>query len=185
MVYNYYYLDRDYRTVGPIFEEAIPTHGITGETLMWRQGLEKWTPARYVPEIGIMFEGFASKPYYRENQPLNPYALPLPGQGGRTMPIDNDGPKPRNLRRYLVNVLFWAACVWGAYSVFALAFPTKTYEPYNIGSYHRIVEYWNDPLFGLSHHGHTDYVENWLGFIGLCAVVLLVTGYFKYKYRKQ
>jgi hypothetical protein len=57
---------------GPYELSALPGAGLTRETLVWRDGMASWTPARQVPELASLF---ASLP-----PPLPPPPLPQPPQ---------------------------------------------------------------------------------------------------------
>ena len=48
---DYYYLDADMRQVGPVSLDDLVASGVTGDTMVWHEGLEEWTKAGNLPEV--------------------------------------------------------------------------------------------------------------------------------------
>ena len=48
---DYYYLDADMRQVGPMSLDDLVAAGVTGDTMVWHEGLEEWTKAGNLPEV--------------------------------------------------------------------------------------------------------------------------------------
>ena len=48
---DYYYLDADMRQVGPVSLDDLVAAGVTGDTMVWHEGLEEWTKAGNLPEV--------------------------------------------------------------------------------------------------------------------------------------
>lgn len=91
--YAYYYSDGT-NQFGPYAKEVLKTRGLNPETLVWREGLETWIPARTLPELNDLFPainpsrppvppqqanlyGLSSAPQYQQPQYLNPPVIKL------------------------------------------------------------------------------------------------------------
>ena len=48
---DYYYLDADMRQVGPMSLDDLVASGVTGDTMVWHEGLEEWAKAGNLPEV--------------------------------------------------------------------------------------------------------------------------------------
>lgn len=48
---QYYYVDASNQRQGPVYPTDFARLGITGETLVWRNGMENWAKASTVPEL--------------------------------------------------------------------------------------------------------------------------------------
>ena len=48
---DYYYLDADMRQVGPVSLDDLVASGVTGDTMVWHEGLEEWAKAGNLPEV--------------------------------------------------------------------------------------------------------------------------------------
>ncbi|MCI6103696.1 MAG: DUF4339 domain-containing protein [Bacteroidales bacterium] len=48
---DYYYLDADMRQVGPVSLNDLVAAGVTGDTMVWHEGLEEWAKAGNLPEV--------------------------------------------------------------------------------------------------------------------------------------
>lgn len=48
---DYYYLDADMRQVGPMSMDDLVAAGVTGDTMVWHEGLEEWAKAGNLPEV--------------------------------------------------------------------------------------------------------------------------------------
>lgn len=48
---NYYYVGSNGQQQGPVPANTLPSVGVTGETLVWTNGMAQWTKARLVPEL--------------------------------------------------------------------------------------------------------------------------------------
>ena len=49
---EYYYLDAQNERKGPITKEELLSQNLDKESLVWREGLENWTPMKDVAELG-------------------------------------------------------------------------------------------------------------------------------------
>jgi len=52
---EYYYLDFGNERKGPVSEQQLLAAGVTATTLVWRSGMQAWTPAGEVPELAPFF----------------------------------------------------------------------------------------------------------------------------------
>lgn len=73
---DYYYLDADMRQVGPVSLDDLMAAGVTGDTMVWHEGLEEWAKAGNLPEVVKAMErktrpATPEKPQAPEN-PVNP-----------------------------------------------------------------------------------------------------------------
>lgn len=48
---NYYMMTADGRRIGPVPAEELLNHGLSHETIVWRQDFNAWIPASQVPEL--------------------------------------------------------------------------------------------------------------------------------------
>ena len=48
---DYYYLDADMRQVGPVSLDDLVAAGVTGDTMVWHEGLEEWAKAGHLPAV--------------------------------------------------------------------------------------------------------------------------------------
>ena len=48
---QYYYVDANNQRQGPVFPTDFARLGVTGETLVWRNGMENWAKASTLPEL--------------------------------------------------------------------------------------------------------------------------------------
>lgn len=78
---DYYYLDADMRQVGPVSLDDLVAAGVTGDTMVWHEGLEEWAKAGNLPEVVKAMERKArpatpEKPESPEppESPVNPEA---------------------------------------------------------------------------------------------------------------
>ena len=55
---NYFYVDSNQKQAGPVSPDQFAAIGVTADTLVWRKGLDQWTPANEVEELA---------PYFHEN----------------------------------------------------------------------------------------------------------------------
>ena len=51
----YYYVDQSGQRKGPIPANQLTQNGVTGETLVWKAGMQTWTPAKNVAELNSYF----------------------------------------------------------------------------------------------------------------------------------
>lgn len=52
---QYYYLGTDGQQQGPVPGDDLKIYGVTRETLVWCEGMEKWAKAGEIPELSHMF----------------------------------------------------------------------------------------------------------------------------------
>ncbi len=90
---DYYYLDADMRQVGPVSLDDLVAAGVTGDTMVWHEGLEEWAKAGNLPEVVKAMERKA-----RPATPEKPQAPESPGSPGS--PVNPESPespeKPEN-----------------------------------------------------------------------------------------
>ncbi len=55
-----YFIYKDNRQQGPFTTEQLSAMGLTSETLVWREGMEQWTPAWQVQELRDAIAGKAN-----------------------------------------------------------------------------------------------------------------------------
>lgn len=53
---QYYFVNGSRQQEGPIEVSEFAAHGITAETLVWREGLKEWTPAGDVEELKALWQ---------------------------------------------------------------------------------------------------------------------------------
>ena len=58
---TYYYVDGNRQQAGPYDLETLVERGITESTLVWKQGMADWQPARKVPEVADALRAAASR----------------------------------------------------------------------------------------------------------------------------
>ena len=58
---TYYYVDENRQQAGPCDLETLLERGITESTLVWKQGMADWQPARNVPEVADALRAAASR----------------------------------------------------------------------------------------------------------------------------
>lgn len=89
---DYYYLDADMRQVGPVSLDDLVASGVTGDTMVWHEGLEEWTKAGNLPEVVKAMERKA-RPATPE-KPEKPEPPESPGAPGAPDNPDNpDNPE--------------------------------------------------------------------------------------------
>lgn len=73
---DYYYLDADMRQVGPVSLDDLVAAGVTGDTMVWHEGLEEWAKAGNLPEVVKAMERKARPATPEKSQapesPVNP-----------------------------------------------------------------------------------------------------------------
>ncbi len=94
---QYYYV-KDGQRLGPIVPEQFAASGVTGETLVWTQGMTDWKAASTIPELAAYLSmAPVPPPYEPEPQPqVQPQPQPQPqsygyGQGGYNQGGYNQG----------------------------------------------------------------------------------------------
>ena len=77
---DYYYLDADMRQVGPVSLDDLVAAGVTGDTMVWHEGLEEWAKAGNLPEVVKAMERKARPAMPEKSQaPESPGAPGSPG----------------------------------------------------------------------------------------------------------
>ena len=61
---NQYYFVKDGQRVGPISPEEFALNGVTGETLVWTQGMTDWKAASTIPELAAYLSMAPVPPHY-------------------------------------------------------------------------------------------------------------------------
>lgn len=59
---NNYFISVNGQQIGPMPENELPSHGITPNTLVWREGMAEWKPAAQVPELSWLFSSSSNFP---------------------------------------------------------------------------------------------------------------------------
>lgn len=81
---DYYYLDADMRQVGPVSLDDLVASGVTGDTMVWHEGLEEWAKAGNLPEVVKAMERKARPATPEKSQaPEAPEAPENPGSPGK------------------------------------------------------------------------------------------------------
>ena len=92
---DYYYLDADMRQVGPVSLDDLVAAGVTGDTMVWHEGLEEWAKAGNLPEVVKAMERKA-RPATPE-KPQAPEAPEAPGSPGNPespqSPVNPESPE--------------------------------------------------------------------------------------------
>lgn len=73
---DYYYLDADMRQVGPVSLDDLVAAGVTGDTMVWHEGLEEWAKAGNLPEVAKAMEGKARPATPEKSQAPEPPESP-------------------------------------------------------------------------------------------------------------
>ena len=66
-----YYLGKNGQQSGPYQYNQLLSAGITPDTMVWREGMDKWVPAKDLPELSNLFtnpQEIAPNPYGFNNQ---------------------------------------------------------------------------------------------------------------------
>lgn len=86
---DYYYLDADMRQVGPVSLDDLVAAGVTGDTMVWHEGLEEWAKAGNLPEVVKAME--------RKARPATPEKLQAPEAPGSPVkpesPVNPESPE--------------------------------------------------------------------------------------------
>ena len=57
---RYNYIDEELTVKGPVDVSQLPALGVTESTLVWKEGMKDWVPARTIPEIVDAIAGYAA-----------------------------------------------------------------------------------------------------------------------------
>ena len=88
-----YYIIINGAQMGPYSKEELQLQNLTSATLVWRQGLEEWTPAGNLEELSEVLYANPLKEEIRvENPPVYPPHSPYNPQGN--YPYGNPAPNP-------------------------------------------------------------------------------------------
>lgn len=71
---NYYFLGADGQQYGPVEGSTLKNYGVTGETLVWCEGMDNWAKASTVPELAYLFAAAPTPP-----RPVTPVRPSSPG----------------------------------------------------------------------------------------------------------
>lgn len=71
---NQYYLFINNQRLGPFDMSQLVANGMTGETLVWRNGMANWVKASELPELASLFT--PQQPQYQQPQYQQPYQQP-------------------------------------------------------------------------------------------------------------
>lgn len=95
---NIWYIEKDGAQLGPVAEveilDRVTAGEITRQTLLWRDGMEKWTPAGEIPSLSAAFA--APTP----SVAVSPYSPPTSEAATIELPIATSGPQVRPWIRY-------------------------------------------------------------------------------------
>lgn len=94
---NYYMMTNDGRRIGPIAAEELLNHGLTYETIVWREDFNSWIPASHVPELINLLN--TVHPYPPQPQaPNSSYQQPAPAPFNNSPYSQNSpyNPQPYN-----------------------------------------------------------------------------------------
>jgi hypothetical protein len=53
---TYYYRDKNDQQQGPVFVGELIRNGVTSDTLIWKEGMNNWQAAGYLPELSAIFQ---------------------------------------------------------------------------------------------------------------------------------
>ena len=129
---EYYYIMPDNKRGGPVLPERFAEKGITADTLVWRQGLEDWTPAGKIEEL---------KDY------VLPSANSAKSQYEQSLSSEPNRPKAMNYNGYMMpkpdNNMLWAVlstiCCCTPLGIVAIVKASQVNTLYYSGQYEQAV----------------------------------------------
>lgn len=89
---NQYYIVVDGRQEGPMPKEALASHGLKSDSLVWRAGMAEWQRASELPELADMLGAWQQEqqmPPYGQQPPQDPYRNAFGGEAARQQAADN------------------------------------------------------------------------------------------------
>lgn len=128
---EYYYLDGNNERKGPVALENLASHGVTKETMVWKQGMENWQAAGMVPEvIAALSASGAAAPVPPVTPAAQPAAAPYtqPAAGGT--PFTPRKPDS-NLVWAILSTLF--CCL--PLGIVSIVYASKVDSAWNAGDY--------------------------------------------------
>ncbi len=117
---NYFFIDPQGQKQGPVQANLLAGCGVTSDTLVWKEGMDKWVKASSVPELAQFF-------------PPSPVQMPPVGQPYAG--VNNNGGIPPKPDTYLVwTILTTILCCLplGAYAIYC---STRVDSYYMAGNY--------------------------------------------------
>lgn len=117
-----YYYYANGKQCGPVEGERLLQYGVTGNTLVWREGLKEWVEARTLPELSALFtipnsDYAGSSVYGTHTAPNGATALP---------------PKPET---YLVWAILTTILCFLPFGIVSIVMATGVDEAYGRGDY--------------------------------------------------
>ena len=130
----YYYIGPNNQQMGPVPAEQLISRGVTGETMVWTEGMTQWQKAKDVPALGaILNRGYQSSRY--DDQSTR-YSTPPPNYGNygyqRAGQFGNQptGHKPDNHLVWAILTTIFCCLPFGIVSI---VYSTKVDPAWNMG----------------------------------------------------
>ena len=100
---DYYISQGDGQKQGPFKKNELPANGLTGETLIWRQGMTQWMAAKTMPELNDLFIHPNTSLVPNNPEPLNPLQQEIEKTEREIEELRNQINKldPENLETYI------------------------------------------------------------------------------------
>lgn len=127
-----YYIAENGKQVGPIEEGELLSHGMTVNTLVWREGMPEWVPAGKVPELAYMFGGATVPP---QQPPYQQQSYQQPPQYGAATPLRPEMPKTWLVESILATLFCCLPC-----GIIGIIKASKVSSLYHLGDYDGAVE---------------------------------------------
>ena len=92
---NQYYIVVDGRQEGPMPKEALASHGLKSDSLVWRAGMAEWQRASELPELADMLGAQPQQrqmPPYTQQPPQDPYRNAFANDGHQQQPAADNSP---------------------------------------------------------------------------------------------
>lgn len=111
-----YYIHDGTDQKGPMTLEDLLKSGINGETLVWYEGLEGWTPAKNLEELQLLFERKSPPPF---EQPPPAFTTTPPSHSGN-IPSPDPAKKSSGRRIYRKAIAFFLTIAGIVFVIFVL-----------------------------------------------------------------
>ncbi|MBR1651772.1 MAG: DUF4339 domain-containing protein [Alloprevotella sp.] len=89
----YYYMDEAFSAQGPIDVTQLAARGVTGETLVWKEGMGDWVPASTLPDVADALASYVPPTVAPEPLP-EPLPAPEPAPAPAVVPTPMPAPMP-------------------------------------------------------------------------------------------
>lgn len=116
---DYFYLDPQNNRQGPVSADLLISHGVTDQTLVWKQGMTDWIPAGQVQELAPLFAAFT--------QATPPPHAPYSQQQNCARP---QGPAPDN---YLIWAILSTICCCLPFGIVSIVYSAQVNSQFYSG----------------------------------------------------